>query len=227
MTFKEFTKSLSGGEAEGELIKTIFISLAVSVILLGILYFFKLKYVADFRPKYGFFLFLAMLGYSMIIPSVRYVRAYREFTCMSGMMIGMTIGMIAGFLPGYFIGATNGMFWGSMFGMVIGISLGIWNGRCCGVMGVMEGTMAGFMGGLMGAMTAVMMYNDNLRAAGVVVLAISAFILFGLNYMVYQETREAERKHNDGELFVIFWSFVLTVVTIIFMIYGPRSILFT
>lgn len=225
MSFREFTKSLSNGEAEGELVKTIFVSLITSLIVLAILYFFRLKYIGDFTVKYGFFLFLSVLSYALIIPSVRYVRAYREFACMSGMMIGMTIGMIAGFLPGYFIGATNGMFWGSVFGMAIGIGFGIWNGKCCGVMGVMEGTMAGFMGGLMGAMTALMMFNDNLKAAGVIVFAISGFILFGLNYMVYQETREAERRHRDGELFVIIWSFILIVATVIFMVYGPRSVL--
>lgn len=227
MSFKEFTKSLGNGEAEGKLIKSIFVSLATSLVFFGILYFLRLRYVSDFIPKYGFFLFLAMLSYAVILPSVRYVLAYREFGCMSGMMIGMTIGMISGFLPGYFIGATNGMFYGSIFGMAVGITFGIWNGKCCGIMGVMEGTMAGFMGGIMGAMTALMMFNDHLRAAGVVVFLVSGFILFGLNYMIYQETRESKSKDDDGEFFTIFWSFALTIITIIFMIYGPRSLLFT
>lgn len=227
MSLKEFTRALGNGEAEGKLVKTIFVSLLTSFILFGILYYFRLRYVADFIPKYGFFLFLGILSYSVILPSVRYVRTYREFACMSGMMIGMTIGMISGFLPGYIIGATNGMFYGSIFGMAVGIGFGVWNGKCCGIMGIMEGTMAGFMGGLMGAMTALMMFNDNLKAAGIVVFAVSAFILFGLNYMIYQETREAERKHHDSNLFVISWSFVLTIATIVFMIYGPRSVLFT
>ena len=227
MTFKDFTKSLGNGEAEGELAKTVFFSLVSSLIVFGILYYFRLRYIADFIPKYGFFLLLAIIGYAMIIPSVRYVRAYRKFGCMSGMMIGMTIGMIAGFLPGYVIGATNGMFYGSVFGMAVGIGFGVWNGKCCGVMGVMEGAMAGFMGGIMGAMTALMMFNDNLRAAGVIVFAVSGFILIGLNYMIYNETREAGRKHDDSELFTIFWSFALTIITVIFMVYGPRSVLFS
>src|SRR3989344_2894200 len=136
MTFKEFAKSLSKNGVEGELIKTIFVSLITSFALLAIAYFLKLKYIENFIPKYGFFLFFAILSYAIILPSVRYVRAYREFPCMSGMMIGMTIG----------------------------IFLGAWNGKCCGIMGMMEGTMAGFMGGIMGAMTAIMMLNDNLKA---------------------------------------------------------------
>ena len=56
--------------------------------------------------------------------------------------------------------------------------------------------MAGFMGGLMGAMTAVMMLNDNLKLATVLVFLVSAVIMIGLNYMIYQETRSFERKHK-------------------------------
>ena len=145
---------------------------------------------------------------------------------MSGMMIGMTIGMISGFLPGFFIASTNGMFWGSVVGMSFGILFGVWNGKCCGIMGAMEGMMAGFMGGIMGGMTAIMMLNDNLRVAGAVVFMISGFILFGLNYMIYTETREMERKHKDNEFFTISWSFMLTAVTTWFMVFGPRSLLF-
>jgi len=228
MNLKNFMKDLNGNGAEGELIKTIFVSLATSLTLLVILYFLGLRNISGLIPKYGFYLFFAVLSYALILPAIRHVRAYKEFACMSGMMIGMTIGMIAGFLPGFFIGATNGMFWGSILGMATGIYFGIENGKCCGVMGIMEGIMAGFMGGLMGAMTAIMMLNDNLRAAAVVVFIVAATILFGLNYMIYKETREAEmeRKHKDEELFTIAWSFVLTAVTTWFMVFGPRSILF-
>ena len=220
---KEFIKSLNSDKVEGELIKTIFVSLVTSFIILGILYFFRLRYVADFIPKYGFFLFFAALSYSLILLSVRHIRAYKEFPCMTGMMIGMTIGMISGFLPGFFLASTNGMFVGSVFGMSLGIFFGAWNGKCCGVMGTIEGIMAGFMGGLMGAMTAFMLFNDNLFPAMILVFLISSFLLFSLNYMIYKETREMERKHKDGEFFTIFWSFLLTVITIWFMVFGPRS----
>ncbi len=226
MTFKEFTKELNGKGVEGEILKTVFLSLLTSFITLGLLYYLKLKSIDNFIPKYGFFLFFAILSYAIIIPAVRQVRAYREFPCMSGMMIGMTMGMIAGFLPGFFIGSTNGMFYGSIFGMAIGIVFGIWNGKCCGIMGTMEGLMSGFMGGLMGAMTAVMMINDNLKAAGVIVFVICAVILFGLNFMIYKETKGAERKHKDSTLFTLVLSFILTIVTTWLMVYGPRSLLF-
>jgi len=226
MPVKDFIKSLNGNEAEGELVKTIFVSLATSFILLGILFFIKLKYIENFIPKYGFFLFFAILSYSLILPSVRHVRAYKEFSCMSGMMIGMIIGMISGFLSGFYVGSTNGMFWGSVFGMAVGMLFGTWNGKCCGIMGTMEGIMAGFMGGLMGGMTAIMMLNDNLRAAAAIIFIISGTILFGLNYMIYKETREMERKHKDDEFFTISWSFILTAVTTWLMVFGPRSLLF-
>lgn len=228
MSMKEFVKSLSNDKIEGELVKTIFVSLATSFILLGILYFLKFRYLESFLPKYGLFLFLSILSYSLILLSVRHVRAYKEFACMSGMMVGMTIGMISGFLPGFLIGATNGMFWGSIVGMSFGILFGVWNGKCCGIMGAMEGMMAGFMGGLMGAMTAIMMFNENLRAAAVIVFIISGTILFGLNYMIYKEAREAEmeHRHKDDELFTISWSFILTAITTWFMVFGPRSLLF-
>ena len=226
MSVKEFTKSLNGKGPEGEIIKTIFISLLISFITLGILYYLKLKYVEDFIPKYGFSLFFSILSYALIIPAVRQVRSYKEFPCMSGMMVGMTLGMISGFLPGFFIASTNGMFYGSVFGMAIGILFGTWAGSCCGIMGFMEGIMSGFMGGLMGAMTAVMMLNDNLKAAGVIVFIISAIILIGLKYMVFKESMALERKHKDSEFFVIVWSFILTIITIWLMVFGPRSGLF-
>lgn len=228
MSIKEFISALNEDGPEGELFKTIFTSLVTSFVILGIFYYLGLQYIEDFLLKYGFYLFFSVLGYATILPSIRHVRAYREFACMSGMMIGMTIGMVAGFLAGFYVGATNGMFVGSVFGMVIGIFFGVWNGKCCGVMGAMEGIMAGFMGGLMGAMTAVMMLNDNLMAAGVIVFIVSAVIIFGLNYMIYKETNEAkmERKHKDDEFFIIFWSILLTAITTWIIVFGPRSALF-
>jgi len=226
MSFSKFMKELGNDKIEGELVKTIFVSLLASFAILAFLYFFKLRYIENFIPKYGFFLFFAILSYALIIPSIKHVRAYKEFACMSGMMIGMTIGMIAGFLPGMLIGATNGMFVGSVFGMVIGIFFGAWNGKCCGIMGVMEGVMAGFMGGLMGAMTSTMMLNDNLKASAAIIFVVSGAILIGLNYMIYKETREMEIQGDDGVFFTIFWSILLTSLTIWMAVFGPRSALF-
>lgn len=226
MSFNNFLKEINGNRVEGELLKTILYSLLTSFIVLGILYYFRLQHVPNFIPKYGFFLFFSALSYALIVPAVRQVRAYGKFSCMPGMMIGMTIGMISGFLPGFFIGSTNGMFYGSIVGIAIGIVLGVWNGMCCGVMGFMEGIMAGFMGGLMGAMTAVMMLNDNLKLAGITVFTISAIIMFGLNYMIYQEAKEKERELKEGNMFTIVASFVLTAFTAWMMVFGPRSFLF-
>ena len=220
-------KELNGSRAEGELVKSIFYSFIFSFGLLLLLYFFRLRYIEEFLPKYGFFLFFLVLSYSVILPSIKHVRAYRQFACMSGMMIGMTTGMIAGFLPGYFIGATNGMFYGVVFGMVVGIFLGIWNGKCCGIMGIMEGLMAGFMGGLMGAMTSVMLLNDNLKLASVIIFLVSAVIMFSLDYMIYFEMKENEVQHKEDNTLIVFLSIILTALTVWLMVFGPRSILFS
>lgn len=226
MSFKKFIKELEGGRVEGELIKTTLYSLVTSLIFLAILYYLKLRYVEYFIPKYGFYLFFSVLSFAIIIPSIRQVRAYKEFACMSGMMIGMTIGMVSGFLLGFYIGATNGMFYGGVFGMGVGIFFGIWMGKCCGIMGIMEGIMAGFMGGLMGAMTAVMMLNDNLKAASVIVFLVCSVIIFGLNYMIYFEMKENEKQLKEDHRITIILSFILTALTVWLMVFGPRSILF-
>lgn len=226
MSFREFAKELNGNRIEGELIKTIFYSLLTSIIVLVILYYLKLKNFSDFLPKYGLFLFLAALSYSLITATLRQVRAYKEFACMSGMMIGMTAGMISGFLTGFYIGSTNGMFVGSIFGMIVGIYLGVWMGKCCGVMGFMEGIMAGFMGGLMGAMTSVMLFNDNLRWAALIIFIISSIILISLNYMVYKEMKENQRQLHEDHMLTIVITFILIILTTWLMVYGPRSALF-
>lgn len=229
MSWKEFTHSLTKDDAEGDLIKTIFVSLITSFIVLALFYLFLSLAqfnVEDFFQKYGFSLFFVAASYALVLPSMRHVRAYREFPCMSGMMIGMTIGMIAGFLPGFFVASTNGMFWGSVFGMGVGIALGTWNGKCCGIMGFMEGIMAGFMGGLMGAMTAFMLLNDHLKASGIIVFCISTVIMIGLHFMIYKDTREMEKKFKEGEFLTIVLSSILTLVTALLIVFGPRSDLF-
>ena len=223
MSFKEFKKELNGNRVEGELIKSIFYSLITSFVILGVLYYFKFKYIDNFIIEKGYFLFFAALSYSLIIPTIRQVKAYKEFACMSGMMIGMTIGMISGFLPAFLVASTNGMFIGSLFGMIIGISLGIWNGKCCGIMGIMEGIMAGFMGGLMGAMTAFMLFNDHLILSMIIVFIISAVILFSLNYMIYKEMKLEERKIKEDQFSTFVITFVLINLTILIIVYGPRS----
>ena len=226
MSFKQFTKELSGSRVEGELLKTVFYSLVTSFIVIGVLYLLILKNVTNFIPKYGFYLFLAAVSYALILPAIRQVRAYKQFACMAGMMIGMTAGMVAGFMSGYFIGATNGMFIGSVFGMIIGSLLGIWMGSCCGVMGMMEGIMAGFMGGLMGGMTAVMLLNDHLKLATVIISIFTAIISIGLNYMIFFEMKENERQKEEDHRITIAITFVLIILTTWLMVFGRRSLLF-
>lgn len=226
MSLKQFMKELNGSRVEGELIKTVFYSLITSFIAIGFLYLLILKNVADFIPKYGFYLFLAAISYALILPAIRQVRAYKQFGCMSGMMIGMTAGMVAGFMGGYFIGATNGMFIGGVFGMTIGSVLGIWMGSCCGIMGFMEGIMAGFMGGLMGAMTSVMLLNDNLKLASIIITVFTSVISISLNYMIFFEMKENERQKREDHSTTVLITLALTLLTTWLMVFGPRSALF-
>ncbi|HVY01403.1 MAG TPA: hypothetical protein VHA12_01415 [Candidatus Nanoarchaeia archaeon] len=227
MSFKEFARELNKDGPEGEVVKTVFVSLISSFMLFALFYYVKFRYISDFIPKYGFFVFLSILSYAIILPTARYISTYKEFPCMSGMMIGMTIGMVSGFLPGFVIGATNGMFYGSVFGMAVGILFGAWNGKCCGIMGVMEGVMAGFMGGLMGAMSSVMMLNDHLKIISIIVFIISTVILFGLTYMIYKEVKQMQKSPEQRDVFfTIFWSILLTLITLLVIVFGPRSFIF-
>ncbi|MEI6849980.1 MAG: hypothetical protein WCK29_02995 [archaeon] len=227
MSFKQFLKELNGNRVEGELIKTVLVSLITSVAIIGILYYFILKNITNFIPNYGLYLLLAAIIYSLLVPIIRQVRTYKQFACMAGMMIGMTAGMVAGFMAGYLVGATNGMFIGGVFGMIIGSVLGVWVGSCCGIMGFMEGIMAGFMGGLMGAMTAVMLLNDHLKLASVIVTIFSGIIAISLNYMIYFEMKEHEGKSRENHFNTILVTAILMILTLGLMVFGPRSAIFS
>lgn len=226
MTFKEFINELNGKKVEGELVKTIIYSILTSAVFFLILYFIKFNQISNFLPKYGLPLFLSALSFAIVVPAMRQVRAYGEMACMPGMMIGMTFGMVASFLPGFYVASTNGMFIGGLFGIAVGLVLGIWTGSSSGIMGIMEGIMAAFMGGLMGAMTAFMLLNDHLKAAGIIVFVICAVIMAGLNYMIYQETKSMERKRREDHFFTILLTFILIALTAWLIVFGPRSALF-
>lgn len=227
MSFKQFLKELNGNGVEGELIKTVFYSLIVSIGFLAVIYFFKLKYIENFIPKYGYFLLFCALSIALIMPTVRQIRHYKDMACMSGMMVGMTIGMVSGFLIGFFSASTNGMFFGGFYGVAVGIVFGVWNGKCCGIMGAMEGIMAGFMGGLMGAMTSFMLLNDpHLKLAGIISFVICSTIMFGLNLMIYKEMKETEVERKEDNGFIIGLTFFMIALTTWIIVYGPKSALF-
>ncbi|MEM3113345.1 MAG: hypothetical protein QXI33_02890 [Candidatus Pacearchaeota archaeon] len=223
MSYKQFIKELNGKRPEGELIKTWIYSLLTSLIIIGVMYYVKFRYIENFVPKYGYFLFFAAIGYAFILSTVKQVRSYGEFACMSGMMIGMTTGMMSGFLAGFYVGAINGMFIGTMFGIFVGIPIGIWLGKCCGIMGIMEGAMAGLMSGIMGAMTSVMMINDNLKIATLIISIISWIIIICLNYLIYTEMKENNAVNKLDDTITIGLTMILISITIWLMVYGPKG----
>jgi hypothetical protein len=205
------------------LIRSIAYSLFASGALFAAAYSWKLGGVFNFFPRFGFYLFPAILSYAFLIATARHIRACGAFTCMAGMMIGMTMGMVGGFLAGFYVGATNGMFFGSLFGLIIGIGAGVWLGARYGVMGFMEGVMAGFMSGPMGAMTAVMLQNNQVPIMGVLLLGIGVVILGALNYMALVEKRGEAARETESHLLTVVLSLALTAGTIYLMVYGPGS----
>ncbi len=230
MSFIHFIKELNGKRVEGELIKTVFytiLSSAFTYSILAFLYVLSYPHFDSVFAKYKIPFFFVTLSYALLTPAIYQIRAYHELPCMSGMMIGMTTGMLAGFLPGFYVASTNGMFVGGFFGVALGMLIGLLNGKCCGIMGIMEGLMAGFMGGLMGAMTAFMLLNDHLLLASVLVFLISAIISIGLTYLIYKETKETERKRPEGHFFTVLLTVLLTIITAILIVLGPRSVIFS
>jgi hypothetical protein len=225
MSFRQFARDVWQSKGiEGKVLMHVLVSVITSFVVLGVLYFFRLRDIPTFNETYRFFLFFAVITYALLAGVLVQVRAFGQFPCMSGMMIGMTTGMIAGFLPGFFIAATNGMFVGSMVGMGLGITIGIIaGGRACGVMGFMEGIMAGFMGGLMGAMTSFMLFNDHLRATTTVISFICSLILISLNYLLYVESKQLEQRRTPEYLSTTVFTFIAIVLTTWFMVYGPKS----
>jgi hypothetical protein len=224
MSLRKFINSHNGNGPEGNIIKNLLASIITGLLFIAIIYFITKD--SELFPKYGYYLFVAVISYGFIISSIIYIRTYKSYSCMTGMMIGMTIGMAGGFIPGMFIGATNGLFYGSLFGITVGAILGIWVGSSCGVMGFMEGIMAGFMGGLMGAMTTLMLLNDHLNLAIGIFSGIEIIILISLNYMIYMDSREREVDRNEDYFITLLISLILISLTSWMMLYGPRGGIF-
>ncbi|MFH0971411.1 MAG: hypothetical protein V1835_02480 [Candidatus Micrarchaeota archaeon] len=203
-------------EAKGfELLIYSFLLLSASTVLMNL--------IGILSPGNTYYASLSLLSCTVIIAVAWQVEAYRDsFTHMNGMMVGMTIGMSAGFLAGAIIGATNGMFLGSVYGMLIGMAAGAYMGYCCGVMGILEGLMGGLMAGTMGAMLSVMMIFDNLKIFLVFLLGSFMLIMFGLGYMIHKENMgfKAERPGISGFIAV---SLIAHLITLLIMIYGPKS----
>jgi predicted membrane protein len=204
-----------------------FVIIAAAITML---YFGHFRFIQNFDARYGLYTIYTIVAAVVIGMGIWHVKSYRHtFNCSMGMMAGMTVGMMAGFLLGAIVGATNGMFMGSVYGMVLGMFTGAWCARCCGIMSIMEGLMAGLMGGLMGAMTTVMMLNDNIVLFMPILVGSIVVIMTGMSVMIYKESseyrNEVKKKDKYEMLSYISLIFVLAMLTMFVMLYGPKSAL--
>ncbi len=227
---KHFFSDKERFHAERQMLQLGAIAFVIIFISIVMLYFGYFKSIPNFDARYSAYLIYITISVVVIGIGVWHIKAYRHtFSCSMGMMVGMTIGMMAGFLLGAIIGATNGMFMGSVYGMLLGMFIGAWCTRNCGIMSIMEGLMAGLMGGLMGAMTTVMMLNDNLATFMPLLVGSITVIMGGMNVMIYKESEEHHDKIPKSDAYdklaFISLLFILALLTVFVMVYGPKSAL--
>ncbi|MBI3190163.1 hypothetical protein HYZ41_00510 [archaeon] len=217
-------------QVEKQMVKVGIFAAVIIAAAMAMLYLGYFKFMQNFDAKYGLYMIYTVISAAVIGMGAWHIKSYRHtFDCSLGMMAGMTIGMMAGFLLGAIIGATNGMFMGSVYGMITGMFIGAWCARCCGIMSIMEGLMAGLMGGIMGAMTTVMMLNDNLVIFMPILIGSIIVIMAGMSVMIYKESseyRDGIKKKDKYEMFsYVSLIFVLAMLTMFVMLYGPKSVL--
>ncbi len=215
---------------EREMIKLALMTFGVLLVLAGIGYWGFLLNNPNFLPRFGLLLLYLMIGGVANSAVIWHLRAYKNVSCQTGMMIGMTTGMLSGFTVGLIIGVSNGIFVGAVVGLVFGFLLGGWAGKCCGIMGVLEGQMAGFMAGPMGAMTAIMMVNDNYLWFIALALFFEIVIFAGLMFLVYKENAgqglNIVKKTAKQDFFpFLAVNFIILLFLAWLMLYGPKSAL--
>ncbi|MFH1631071.1 MAG: hypothetical protein ABIA21_02515 [Candidatus Aenigmatarchaeota archaeon] len=228
---KHFFSNGKRFRAERQVFQLGILTFATIAVAMLMLYFGVFRFIPDFATKYAAYMVYIAISTAVIGVGVWHTRAYRHtFNCSMGMMVGMTIGMMSGFLLGTIIGATNGMFMGSVFGMLTGMFIGAWSTRTCGIMSIMEGLMAGLMGGLMGAMTTVMMLNDNIMLFMPLLVGSIVAIMIGMSLMIYKESGDHRDTVPKSDIYdrlsFVSLMFMLAMLTMFIMIYGPKSFIF-
>lgn len=216
---------------EREMLKLALWTFIAMLVLGGVGYWGFFSKDPQFMARHGIHIFYLMIGLVAVSATLWHLKAYRNVSCQTGMMVGMTVGMMTGFIVGMIVGISNGMFIGSVSGLVLGILAGSWAGKCCGMMGVLEGQMAGFMAGPMGAMTTIMMVADNYLWFIPLALFFIVIVLGGLMFLLYQENGGKQlnvAKKTAKEDFFLFLvvNFIVLLALAWLMIYGPKSALF-
>ena len=171
-------------------------------------------------------LWYLIITIAVVFGALWHIRAHKvQVSSMMGMMIGMILGMQAGTMLGIVIGSTNGMFMGSLFGMLFGIFVGVYASNSCGLMGILNGTIMGTMGGTMGTMLALMMKVDYILWFMPFFTIVNILILWGLNFLVFEEIVEGKKVIREGVGFITFFvsCLIMTALMIVIILYGYTS----
>ena len=204
-------------------------SLIVIILLQLVGYFTFLNQIPNFMIKFGWWIFYLDISIATIAGALWYYATYKGYvSCMASMMIGMTLGMQTGMMLGSVFGAVNGYFIGAMVGMILGTFIGLVTGKAS-IMGMVQGMMSGLMGGTMGAMITVMMYTDHVLYFMPFYMLINVAILAGFVYMYHDEVIKDNKDVVKNKISI--WTFILlsviiSIVLLILLVYGPKSILF-
>jgi hypothetical protein len=202
----------------------------IVVLLLQIAgYYLFLNQIPNFLIKFGWWMLYLDISIVTIAGALWYYASYKGYvSCMASMMIGMTLGMQTGMMLGSVFGAVNGYFIGAMIGMMLGTVIGLITGKAS-IMGMLQGMMSGLMGGTMGAMITVMMYTDHVLYFMPFYMTINVAILAGFVYMYHDEVIKDNKeivKKKIGLFAFTLLSVVVSVLLLMVLVYGPKSILF-
>ncbi len=212
-------------QTEWKMIQYSLITIIILIIIAEILAFTLWKTNATYLTQLPWIIYL-IITIPIIFGAVNHLRAHKNtVSSMLGMMIGMILGMQSGVMLSVVIGSTNGMFMGSLFGIIFGVSIGIYAGRCCGLMGILNGAIMGVMGGTMGPMIALMMKVDHILWFMPLFTLLNILIIWGLNFLVYEELVEKTKVERTQ---LHFWLFFLaclltTLFFTLIMVYGYTS----
>lgn len=213
---------------EWSMIKYSLISILLLITIAEILAFTLWKTNTTYLTHFPWVIYL-IITISIVLGAVNHIHAHNHtkttIPSMTGMMIGMILGMQSGVMLSVIIGSTNGMFMGSLFGVLFGVAIGVYASHRCGLMGILNGAIMGTMGGTMGPMIALMMKIDHILWFMPLFTLLNVLIIWGLNFLVYEELVETKKVERTNIKFIPFFllSLLFTTFFTLIIIYGYTS----